>query len=259
MHLQNHLQGSLKFVLLASLFTGCAGQAPKLSYQGTQEKYKPHVAVLQAGSTGTAVALPPEYRLGMLDELEVRIRYHDRYNDRVTVRPDGRITLVDIGDLFVLGQTPSEIDSMVTRAYERLITDPEVTITVRNFAGLSVYVFGEVRNNGILEFQPNMTVLQALAMAGGPERGAQLNSVVLLRRLETDRPEAIRLDVGRKAIANGNGYDLYLQPKDILFVPRTAIASTVDFLDQVYDGLLPPVDAYIRAIRTFDAINRDNE
>jgi protein involved in polysaccharide export with SLBB domain len=129
---------------------------------------------------------------------------------------------------------------------------------VRNFAGLSVYVFGEVKSNGILDFQPNMTVLQAMAMSGGPIRGAKLNSVVILRRLETDQPEAIRLDLGRGAIQDGSSHDLYLQPRDIVFVPRTFIASTLELLDQVYDGLLPPVDTYIRALRTFEAINPRN-
>lgn len=242
-------------VIGLALLSNCSSSRPP--YRIVQERYKPETAIqetAQSGAAGRPVSLPPQYRIGMLDELEIRVRYHDRYNDRVVVRPDGRITLVDIGDLFVLGKTPAEIDDMVTEAYASIIHDPEVTISVRAFGGLNVYVFGEVRNAGMFEFQPNMTVLQALAMAGGPIRGANLSSVVLLRRLETERPEAIRLDVTRGAISAGRSYDLYLQPHDILFVPRTFIASTVEFLDQVYDGLLPPIDAYIRAIRAFDAI-----
>ncbi|MFQ5627686.1 MAG: polysaccharide biosynthesis/export family protein [bacterium] len=241
------------------ILTGCAG--PQYTYRGVQEKYKPEVAVLeseQSRRSGKQVPAPPEYRIGMLDELEIRVRYHERYNDKVTVRPDGRITLVDIGDLYILGRTPAEIDRMVTQAYAAIVHDPEVTISVRNFAGLSVYIFGEVRNSGVFDFQPNMSILQALAMAGGSVRGAKLNSVVLLRRLETDRPEAIRLDISRGAIQAGRSHDLYLQPRDIIFVPRTFIASTVEFLDQVYDGFLPPIDVYIRALRTFDAIQSDN-
>ncbi|MFQ5632272.1 MAG: polysaccharide biosynthesis/export family protein [bacterium] len=253
------VNGFLIVSIAGVLLAGCAGS--QYTYRGIQEKYKPEVAVLeseQSARSARPVATPPEYRVGILDELEIRVRYHDRYNDKVTIRPDGRITLVDIGDIFVLGRTPSEIDRIVTQAYTAIVHDPEVTISVRNFAGLSVYVFGEVRNSGVFDFQPNMSVLQALAMAGGSVRGAKLNSVVLLRRLETDQPQAIRLDLSRGAIQAGKSHDLYLQPRDIIFVPRTFIASTVEFLDQVYDGVLPPIDVYIRALRTFDAIQSNN-
>lgn len=243
-------------MMIGAILAGCAG--PQYTYRGVQEKYKPEVAVLESGRSGRPVATPPEYRVGMMDEIEIRVRYHDRYNDKVTVRPDGRITLVDIGDIFILGKTPSEIDRIVTQAYSLFIHDPEVTVSIRNFAGLSVYVFGEVRNSGIYDFQPNMSILQVLAMAGGSVRGAKLNSVVLLRRLETDRPQAIKLDLSRGAIQAGKSHDLYLQPRDIIYVPRTFIASAVEFLDQVYDGILPPIDVYIRALRTFDAIQSDN-
>jgi polysaccharide export outer membrane protein len=245
----------LSFFITGLILFGCAGS--QQTYRRNQEKYKPNVAILPASQSAGAAqtqTIPPEYRIGMLDELEIRVRYHDRFNDKVTVRPDGRITLVDIGDMYILGKTPSEIDKLITDAYTKNVHDPEVTVSVRTFAGLSVYVLGKVRTSGVFDFQPNMTALQAIATAGGPVRGAKLNSVILLRRLETDRPEAIRLDLGRGAIQAGNSHDIYLQPRDILFVPRTFIANTVEFLDQVYDGLLPPLDIYIRALRTFEAI-----
>lgn len=249
----------LSFFTIGIIFFGCAGS--QQTYHNNQEKYKPNVAILSASQsteTGQAQIIPPEYRVGMLDELEIRVRYHDRFNDKVTVRPDGRITLVEIGEIYVLGKTPAEIDKLITDAYTTIVHDPEVTVTMRTFAGLSVYVFGEVRNSGVIDFRPNMTALQALAIAGGSVSGAKLKSAVLLRRLETDRPEVVRLDLSGSAIQAGNSHDLYLQPRDIIFIPRTFIANTVEFLNQIYDGLLPPIDVYIRALRTFDAIQSGN-
>jgi hypothetical protein len=63
------------------------------------------------------------------------------------------------------------------------------------------------------------------------------------------------LDLAGSAIKNAAYQDLYVQPEDIIFVPKTFIASVNNFLTQVYDGLFPPVDVYLRALREY---NRNN-
>lgn len=204
----------------------------------------------------TSLALQPEYRIGILDELEIRVRYHERLNGLVKVRPDGRITLEDLGDIYVAAMTPSELDSVITQAYSTIVHAPEVTVIVRSFAGLAVYVLGEVDRPGIVEMKPKMTVLQAITAASGPIRGAKLSSVVLLRRDTAGALKATRLSLKRSAIKDGVYQDLYLQPEDIVYVPRTFIASVNDFLTQVYDGLFPPVDIYLRALREYNRASR---
>lgn len=240
------------------LLTACTG-ARRLT-ETERKQFQPNIAVVQEGRTvsppGTGQR-PPEYRIGVLDELEVRVRFHDRYNDTVKVRPDGRITLIDVGDIYVAGMTPTELDRVITGAYAEVVHDPEVTVIVREFASLSVYVFGEIKDPGAYDFRPNMTILQVLATAGGPIRGAQLGSIILLRRLETQHPEAIALNLSSGAIKSGTLQDVYIQPRDIIYVPKTFISSATQFLDQVYDGILPPIDTYIRALRTFDAIRQE--
>src|SRR5262245_58282405 len=150
-------------------FTGCAGQR----------------AVQKPGTTGAAAATmvgapasqtsPPSYRVGALDEIEIRVKFHDRLNDLAKVRPDGRITLPEVGDLYVAGMTPPVLDSAITAAYEPLVHDPEVTIFVRNFGNLAIYVLGEVSRPGLFDLKPHMTVMQALAAASGPIRGAKMS------------------------------------------------------------------------------------
>jgi len=210
----------------------------------------------RSGATPLAIkpsaALLPEYRINALDELEIRVRYHERLNGLAKVRPDGRITLEDFGDLRAAGMTPAELDSAITAAYAPLIHEPEVTVFVRSFAALSLYVVGEVRNPGIVEMKPQMTVLQALAAASGPIRTAKLNSVMRLRRDPAGELKAMRLDLNPSAIKNGAFQDMHVQPEDIIFVPKTFIASVNNFLTQVYDGLFPPVDVYLRALREYN-------
>lgn len=232
---------------------GCAGT--RSSRPGNTEQQNTTAGLTNDAATilaSTAPAAQPEYRIGILDELEIRVRYHERLNGVVKVRPDGRITLEDIGDVYVAEMTPSELDTFITKAYSAVVHAPEVTVIVRSFAGLAVYVFGEVERPGIVEMKPKMTVLQALAAASGPIRGANLSSVILLRRDMAGALKATRLNLKRAAIKDGAYQDLYIQPEDIVYVPKTFIANVNDFLTQVYDGLFPPFDIYLRALREYN-------
>lgn len=229
--------------------TGCGSGSRALSVE--QQARRARLSQRLAGAAGDSTYQLPEYRIGLLDELEVRVEFHERFNELVKVRPDGRITLVSIGDLYVLGMTPSELDRIITRAYARLVRDPEVTVFVREFGGRVIYVFGEVDKPGIFELQPGMTILQAIASAGGPIRGAKLNSVMLIRQSATGSPEAYRYDLSRKALHHGEEQDDVLLPRDIVYVPRTTIADINDFLSQFYSAILPPLDTYLRALREY--------
>ena len=206
---------------------------------------------VQAADPAALRTPPPEYRIGILDELEMRVAYHERLNELVTVRPDGRITLTGLGDVYVEGMTPSELDRIVTKAYSEMIHDPDVTVFVRKFGGLNIYVLGEVDKPGVIEYKPNMTLLQSVATAGGPVTGAQLNSVVLIRRDEAGKPIASRFDLSRSSLKYGKFEDTFLRPQDVVFVPRTFITDVQEFATQVYDIILPPFDIYLRYIRWY--------
>jgi protein involved in polysaccharide export with SLBB domain len=212
------------------------------------------VASTIEGQLGNQQIIPtnvtlPEYRLGYGDVIEIKFFNNERFNETVTIRPDGRISMERMGEIFVAGITPVQLDELITLKYSEFIQDPEVTVFVREFSGYQVYVLGEVQSPGGFPIQRNMTLLQAIASAGGAKNGAKLGDVVLLRRGENGEVAARKVDL-KKAMKTNNGaigeYDLYIQPLDIVFVPKTKIASISSFMDMVYDGFLPPVDLYMR-------------
>ncbi len=237
------------------LLGGCSSTRPSLSDAGNAAEAANNAQNFVTTSTALAPLPPAIYRIGALDELEIRVRYHERLNNLVKVRPDGRITLEDLGDIMAAGMKPASLDSLITELYSGIIHEPEVTVFVRNFGDLSLYVVGEVRDPGTVVMKPKMTVLQALAAAKGPVRTAKMNSVILLRRNANNELQATRLDLTGKMMKNAAYQDYYVQPEDIIFVPKTFIASVNNFLTQVYDGLFPPVDVYLRALREY---NRNN-
>ena len=240
--LKKHASRFLRFSVLAlagigaACSSGCAGSRP---------------AQTPAGAA-TTQALPPSYSVGALDEIEIRVKYHDRLNDLAKIRPDGRITLPEVGDLYVAGLTPAGLDSAITAAYTPLVHDPEVTVFVRNFGNLFVYVLGEVKSPGMQELKPRMTVLQALASASGPIRGAKMNNIVLLRRGPAGEVQARLLNLDRGNIPEGRVDDVYVQPEDIVYVPKTLLATVNEFLTQIYDGVFPPFDIYLRTLREYN-------
>lgn len=190
----------------------------------------------------------PEYRLGFGDLIEIKFFNNDRFNERVRVRPDGRITLEKVGDLYVAGMTPSHLDSLITEVYAEIILKPDVTVIVREFGGSRIYVLGEVNLPGGYAMQQDMNFLQAIATAGGAKDGAKLSSVMVLRKGKNGVINAFRVDLsralkGRKIPGNPG---ISLQPQDVIYVPKTFVANVSTFMKQVYDGLLPPVDAYLR-------------
>jgi len=186
----------------------------------------------------------PEYRIGTGDELEVKFFDNDKFNEKVLVRPDGRISLQRIDDLYVNGMTPTQLDSFVTHSYEQIIKNPDVTIFVRKCSGNMVYLLGEVKMPGPYPLQNGMTLLQALASARWESGQANLGSVVLLRKSNSNTMLAQKIDTRKLLDAGHPGADVVLQADDVIFVPKKFIANLGQFVRSYYDILLPPWQAF---------------
>lgn len=192
----------------------------------------------------------PEYRLGYGDVIHIKFFNNRNFNEEVIIRPDGRISMEKVGDIFVTGMTPKQLSEQITKIYSNIINNPEVTVIVRQFGGYLVYVLGEVNSPGGYPVQRDMNFLQALAAAGGPKNTANLRSVIILRRHINGELEAQKLDLNNpaKLKCDFDQNDLIVQRSDVIYVPKTFISNINTFLKQVYDGALPPLDIYLRAL-----------
>jgi protein involved in polysaccharide export with SLBB domain len=217
----------------------------------TGSELSPRQPEFQAASAAEENTSFPEYRLGFGDVIEVKFFNNARFNETVTVRPDGRIVMEKIDEILVAGMTPARLDSLITTRYSEFILNPEVTVFVRQFGGYQVYVLGEVNSPGGYPIQRNMTVVQALAAAGGAKDTAQLHSVLILRPDEGQNINATKLDLadalgGSDAKRAQSAFPI--QAQDVIYVPKTFVANVGAFLKQVYDGFFPPVEIYLRAL-----------
>ncbi|HEX7343070.1 MAG TPA: polysaccharide biosynthesis/export family protein [bacterium] len=187
----------------------------------------------------------PDYLIDFGDLLEVKFFNNERFDELVKVRPDGRITLQRYGDLLVVGRTPGQVDSMITRSYGNIIKDPEVTVFVREFGQPEVYVLGEVERPGGVTFRGRLTALQAVALAGGPGREAKMASVLIIRQ-DNNQLVAARWDLRRLMKGKLKGGDPEVRPFDIVYIPRTFISKVGDFLDSYLPAILTPLDLSVR-------------
>jgi polysaccharide export outer membrane protein len=134
-------------------------------------------------------AVPPElseYRIGNGDKLRIEVYKDLQLSQSVQVRPDGRITLPLVGDLEATDQTPIQLRDIITNALKEYVTDPTVTVIVVEATAATAYVMGEVNHPGAVTLQGGpLTVLQALAMAGGFKDFADINNIRILRKAPT--------------------------------------------------------------------------
>src|SRR5512147_1544851 len=143
-------------------------------------------AVSQAAKARPSAApretLGGDYRLGAGDKLRIEVYKDQQLSQSLQIRPDGKITMPLIGDIPAVGLTPLELRDRLAGMLKDYVTNPVVTVIVVEAVASNVYVMGEVNKPGPLALTGPMTVLQALAMAGGFKEFANTKDIRVLRR-----------------------------------------------------------------------------
>jgi protein involved in polysaccharide export with SLBB domain len=178
-----------------------------------------------------------QYRLQRGDVIQVRLYYNPDLSELLPIRPDGRISLALIGEVDAAGLTPAELSSQLTDRYRASLRQPETVVIVKEFAAQRVYVGGQVARPGIIALPGQLTALQGVVEAGGFVQGAKLDSVVILR--DTGMSEPLFLTVNLRDPLDKRGSDVPLQAGDIVFVPKTRIATMSDFVSRNLRELSP--------------------
>ena len=181
---------------------------------------------------------PIEYRINPGDELTVKFYYNAELNETITVRPDGKISLLLVDDVQAAGLTPTELDKHLTKKYSRDLKDPVIAVIVRSFTGQQIFVAGEVARQGLIELTSGMTALSAVINAGGFKESAKPEASLIIRRGKGNQPFPIRVDLEKTLQGNSAGGDTQLRSFDIVYVPKSWIGKANVFVDQYIRNLL---------------------
>ncbi len=187
----------------------------------------------------------PEYRIGVGDELDVKFAYNPELNEKVPVRPDGRISVPLAKQIKAAGLTTQEFEDLLSQKYATELKRPEVTVIVRGFNAQKVFVDGEVFRPTLVPLMGPLTTIQAIAQCGGFKDTARLSEVIVIRRTK-EKPEVTIVDLRKARNHEDSSQDILLMPFDIVYVPRSKIANVDLFVDLYIRRMIPfPLPAVI--------------
>lgn len=175
-----------------------------------------------AGTTEPVVRVSDEERkpvLGPSDVVEIRVFGEPELSGEHQVTAEGALRLPLIGEVTVSGLEPNAAQLLIQERYNQAyLKNAQVTLLVKKYNSRRVYVLGSVQRPGNYDYQEGMTVIGAIAQAGGATRLGDLNRTLVTRGAGDDQR---KMTVEVNDIQRGNKPDVELVPGDIVFVPES--------------------------------------
>jgi len=109
----------------------------------------------------------PRYQVMRDDVLNISFPISPELNQTVTVQPDGYITLLSAGSLYIQGMTVPEVTAAIKQDYSKTLRDPIIDVDLKDFQKPYFVALGQVGKPGQYDLRYEMTVTEALAQAGG--------------------------------------------------------------------------------------------
>jgi polysaccharide export outer membrane protein len=163
--------------------------------------------------------VPGIYTIGHGDVLEiVTWKEPDLSRDSVLVRIDGRITFPLLGDIQASGLTPMQLKYDMEAGLKKFVDNPIVTVTLREAVSQRFYILGEVEEPGEYNILKGLTVLQALALAGGFTEYANKSEIILFRH-EKGKNRIIKVNYKKIIKGKDFSHNVFLKANDTIIVP----------------------------------------
>ena len=173
----------------------------------------------------------PRYRLRKGDTFDLDFALSPEFNQTVAVQPDGYVTLKGVGTIFVEGQTVPELTETVRAAYSKTLHDPVIAIALKDFEKPYFIASGQVAKPGKYDLRSDLTLTEAVAIAGGFNDKAKHSQVVLFRPVPGGGGYEAKLIDIKKLLATRNlSEDPQMRPGDMLYVPQSVFSKIRPFL-----------------------------
>ncbi len=180
------------------------------------------------------VAAAKEYVIGAADLVAISVLDNKDLDTVVAVAPNGKITVPLVGDIQAAGLTVSELSDKLTKEFAKKVKSPQVTVTLREVNSYRIYFVGKVARPGVLTSKSEVTLLQALSMAGGIVDGADLSLAYVARgtkRLPVDFVKLIR---------DGDlSQNVVMEPDDTVVLPDNPLNVIYVMGEVRTPGMLP--------------------
>jgi polysaccharide export outer membrane protein len=156
----------------------------------------------------------------------------------MTVRPDGKISIMFAQDIQAAGLTTDELAGDIRAVLAPHVKQLDLVVIVRSFASQKAYVGGEVTKAGLIPLTGDESLLQVLATAGWvtPLGG---DTAVVVRRDENGAEKAYPVNIAQLESGTDMKQNILVQPGDMILVPPSDIVVSDRWVDQNIRQLLP--------------------
>lgn len=234
--MRNHMRAMTISAFAAAVAAALTLNTVGMAAQGSSTAPKPgpvQAAPPKTGAkpaTGSAtttpasgVAVPADYVIGPNDQLTIKVWRDDTLSGDVTVRPDGKITMLLLNDIQAAGLTPETLRQNIAKGLSNgnFKEDPVVTVVVKQINSRTVFITGQVAHPGPYPLLDHMTVSQLITIAGGVAEYAKSDKIGIFRR---DNGQTVRIPFNYKSFSAGKTpkdlkQNIELKPGDQVIVP----------------------------------------
>ena len=198
----------------------------------------------KSASTGDAQfqSRASRYKIAPGDSFDLNFELSPEFNQTgVAVQPEGFVTLRGIGDIQVKGQTVPELTQTLRTAYGKILNDPIISVSLKDFEKPYFVADGQVGKPGKYDLRGEVTLTQAIAIAGGFTDASRHSQVLLFRRVSDQWMEAKIINVKKMEKAGNLKEDPTLHPGDMLFVPKNTMSKIDKFFPSASMGTFFPI------------------
>ena len=159
-----------------------------------------------------------DYVIAPADVLEISVWGEKELSRKLVVRPDGKVSFPLIGDIEAAGKTTEELKKLVEKKIRQYIPEASATVIISELGSLQYYVIGKVAKPGMYNVSKTLSVLQALALAGGLTTFAKENNISIIRYYGK---KTIRIPFDYEQVKKGENLEqnILLERGDVVLVP----------------------------------------
>lgn len=190
-----------------------------------------------------------DYKIAPNDLLDVEVFGVDDLKRTVRVSSTGHVSLPLIGLVQVAGMAPADAEALIATQYgSRYLQDPQVSVFIREFTTQRITLDGAVVKPGIYPLTGQITLLRALALAGGGAAMADLENVMLFRLTPDGKTQQERFNVMK--IRTGEAPDPMLQGDDLVVVNRDPRRTALR--DSLFRDVIDTLNPFSGSVRNFN-------
>jgi polysaccharide export outer membrane protein len=233
----------LALLFALALLAGCSSSSNQTTTAGTAASAEEISASASALSAAAAAASDTtgDYKLGPLDTIAIEVFQVPELNKTVDISATGQINLPLLGQITAAGKTAVQLqDDLAARLKAKYLQNPQVTVTVTTARSQRITIDGAVSRPGVFPLTGSLTLLQAVAMAGGVNDIGDPSGILIIRTVNGKRQAAV-FDLRR--IRDGTLADPPIRAGDLIEVDESGMKSAIKNLKSVMPvmGLFGPL------------------